>query len=74
MPKGPKGQERPADVVWSAVHVMRIATGAIEEALTDDGQSKAVELGRKGGLARARSISRKRWVDTVKVAAAARHR
>jgi hypothetical protein len=31
MPKGPKGQKRPADVIGNAVHVMRIATGEIEE-------------------------------------------
>jgi len=31
MPKGPKGQKRPADVIKNAVHVMRIATGEIEE-------------------------------------------
>jgi hypothetical protein len=27
MPKGPKGQKRPADVVSNAVHVMRVLTG-----------------------------------------------
>ena len=62
MPKGPKGQRRPADVVANAVHVMRIATGEIEDTagLTDDGKSKAaVELGRKGGLARAAQLSRR---------------
>jgi hypothetical protein len=31
MPKGPQGQKRPADVIGNAVHVMRIATGQIEE-------------------------------------------
>jgi hypothetical protein len=31
MPKGPQGQKRPADVIGNAVHVMRIATGEIEE-------------------------------------------
>ncbi len=75
MPKTPKGHKRPADVVSNAVHVMKIATGEIEElGETDDGKSKAaVELGRKGGLARARkltarkrrsiasSAARKRW-------------
>jgi hypothetical protein len=57
MPKGPKGQKRPADVIADAVTVMKIATGQIEETLTEDGKSKAaVELGRKGGAARARSL------------------
>ena len=30
MPKGPRGQKRPADVIGNAVHVMRIATGEVE--------------------------------------------
>ena len=30
MPKGPKGEKRPADVISNAVHVMRIATGEID--------------------------------------------
>lgn len=33
MPKGPKGEKRPADVIGNAVHVMRIATGEIDEEL-----------------------------------------
>ncbi len=28
MPRGPKGERRPADVIGNAVHVMRIATGS----------------------------------------------
>ncbi len=35
MPKGPQGQKRPADVIGNAVHVMRIATGEIEEKLLE---------------------------------------
>ena len=31
MPRGPKGEKRPADVIGNAVHVMRIATGEITE-------------------------------------------
>ncbi len=51
MPKGPKGEKRPADVIGAAVKVMQIATGEIEEDIDDDGKNKAaVELGRKGGL------------------------
>ena len=29
MPRGPKGEKRPADVIGNAVHVMRIATGRL---------------------------------------------
>jgi hypothetical protein len=76
MPKGPKGQKRPADVISNAVHVMRIATREIEESgTTDDGKSKAaIELGRKGGLARAKSISRIKRIQIAKRAAASRWR
>lgn len=57
MPKGPKGQKRPADVIGNAIKVARIATGEDEEALTDDGKDKAaVSLGRRGGQARAQIL------------------
>ena len=35
MPKGPKGEKRPADVIGNAVHVMKIATGEIEDTPAD---------------------------------------
>jgi hypothetical protein len=58
MPKGPKGEKRPADVIGNAVKVMRIATGEEEEAKTDDGKDKAaVSLGSRGGKARAVKLS-----------------
>ena len=58
MPKGPKGQKRPADVIGNAVKVMRIATGEDDESLTDDGKDNAaVSLGKRGGDARARSLT-----------------
>jgi len=31
MPRGPKGEKRPADVIGNAVHVMKILTGEIED-------------------------------------------
>jgi hypothetical protein len=31
MPRGPKGEKRPADVIGAAIMVGRIATGDIEE-------------------------------------------
>ena len=53
MPKGPKGEKRPADVVGAAVMVAEIATGEIEEPAEYDGKDKAAQaLGRKGGTAR----------------------
>ena len=70
MAKGPKGEKRPADVIGNAVKVMRIATGENEEALTDDGKDKAaVSLGKRGGKARAQSLSKKRRNEIAKHAA-----
>ena len=57
MPKGPKGEKRPADPIANAVRVARIATGEEPEELTDDGKdAAAVSLGRRGGKARAGSM------------------
>jgi hypothetical protein len=52
MPRGPRGEKRPADVIGNAVKVMRIATGEeAEELETDRAKSAAAELGRRGGKA-----------------------
>jgi hypothetical protein len=72
MPKGPKGQKRPADVISNAVHVMRVATGEIEDTagLTEDGKDKAaVALGKRGGQARAEALSARRRREIAKRAA-----
>ena len=72
MPKGPKGQKRPADVIGAAVTVAKIATGEIEET-TDDGKNKAaVELGRKGGKARAEKMTPERRREIARKAAETR--
>lgn len=73
MPRGPKGEKRPADVIGNAVHVMRIATGEIEETIPDDGKDPAAKaLGRKGGAARAKAMSPERRAEIAKAAAAKR--
>lgn len=71
MSKGPKGEKRPADVIGNAVHVMRIATGEIEEApADDDGKDKAAQaLGRKGGAARAKKLSKEQRSEIARKAA-----
>ena len=70
MPRGPKGQQRPADVIGTAIKVARIATGEIEDAQPDDGKNKAAqELGRKGGQARAKKLSKERRAEIAKRAA-----
>jgi hypothetical protein len=75
MPRGPKGQKRPADVIGAAIHVAKIATGEIEDDLgtTDDGKDKAaVALGRKGGRARAASLGARKRQQIARKAAKAR--
>lgn len=75
MPRGPKGQKRPADVISNAVHVMRIATSEIADTLTEDGRNAAaVALGRKGGMARAKTTTKAERVKIAKKGAKARWR
>ena len=58
MPRGPRGEKRPAHVIGNAVKVMRIATGEENEELdADRAKSAAAELGARGGKARARKLS-----------------
>ena len=70
MPKGPKGEQRPADVIGNAVRVMRIATGETEEEIEGDGKDKAAqELGRKGGKARASKLTAEQRAEIARGAA-----
>ncbi len=70
MPKGPKGEKRPADVIGAAVMIGRIATGEIEDEAPDDGKNKAAqELGRKGGAARAKSLTKEKRSEIARNAA-----
>jgi hypothetical protein len=41
MPRGPKGEKRPADVNARAAMIARIATGEVDEARPDDGDDSA---------------------------------
>ena len=73
MPTGPKGQKRPADVIGNAVKVMRIATGEEADDTPDDGKDKAAQaMGRKGGAARAASMTPEQRSEIAKKAAAER--
>ena len=71
MPRGPKGEKRPADVVGNAVHVMRIATGQIEET-PPPRTARTPPLGRMGGKARAEGMTAKRRKEIAKKAAKTR--
>ncbi len=75
MPRGSRGEQRPADAVGLAVDVPRIATGQIRGAPDAhlDGKDKAAQaLGRKGGVARAASLTPERRAEIARVAAAKR--
>lgn len=73
MPKGPKGEKRPADVIGNAVKVMRVATGEDSDHGPDEGKNKAAqELGKLGGAARAKSMTAKRRKEIATKAATKR--
>ncbi len=74
MPTGPKGQKRPADVIGNAIRIARIATGEEpDDAPVDDGKDPAAKaLGKKGGTARAASMTPERRAEIAKKAAAKR--
>ena len=76
MPKGPRGQKRPADVIGAAVMIAKIATGEINEAeAVDDGKDPAAKvLGKKGGAARAKSLTAEQRSEIAKKAAQTRWR
>jgi hypothetical protein len=73
MPRGSRGEKRPADVIGAAVMVAKIATGEIENVTTEDGKNAAaVALGRMGGQARAKGLSKKRKKEIAQKAAKTR--
>ena len=73
MPRGPKGEKRPADNIGKAVMIAKIATGEIDDLTTDDGKNAAaVALGRMGGKARAEGMTAKRRKEIAKKAAKTR--
>jgi hypothetical protein len=72
MPKGPRGEKRPAGVVGGPVKVMRIATGAETEDLHQAPASAAAQLGKLGGAARARSLTPEQRTEIARNAATKR--
>lgn len=70
MPKGPRGERRPADVIGCAVIVAKTATGEIEENL--EKPSGKVRSGRAGAKARAEKLTPEERSAIAKKAAAAR--
>ncbi len=71
MPRGPRGEKRPADLIGAAVKVMRIATGE-EQDEQEATSSAAAQLGKLGGAARARNLTAEQRAEIAKKAAAGR--
>lgn len=70
MPKGPKGEKRPADTNAAAVMVAKIATGEIEDE-TSPVPNRAIG-GKLGGRQRAEKLSPDERSAIAKAAASAR--
>lgn len=66
MPKGPQGQNRPADAIGNAIKVAKIATGEEVEEISS-GKGRAA-----GGLARAMSLSPEERKEIARAAAKTR--
>lgn len=70
MPRGPKGEKRPADVIGAAIMVAKIATGELQDSR---GQSpRRAKGGKAGGAARAKALSGEAKTQIAKKAAKAR--
>lgn len=68
MPKGPRGEKRPADAVGCALHVAKIATGEIEDTRLSHPAKRKGELA--GAKARAAKLTaRERNAFAAKAAA-----
>jgi hypothetical protein len=69
MPKGPRGENRPADVIGNAIKVAKITTGE-ETEMGDQGEERSsIELGRRGGRKRADTMSAERRAEIARKAA-----
>lgn len=71
MPKGPRGEKRPADAIGLAVMIGKIATGEIEDT-REDVASAAAQMGKLGGKARAANMTPERRREIAQKAAAKR--
>ena len=73
MPKGPRGEKRPADAIGLAVMIGKIATGEIEDE-REATKSAAAQLGSLGGKKRAANMTPERRAEIAKSAALKRWR
>ncbi len=75
MPRGPKGEWRPADPVARAVHIGKLATGQIEERFKPPRRPDPAADSRRaseGGKARSAKLSPERRRESATKAAHAR--
>ena len=72
MPKGPRGEKRPADAIGLAVMIGKIATGEIEDQTDPLLAKAAAKMGSKGGRARALNLSPEQRKAAARLAAQAR--
>lgn len=70
MPRGPKGEKRPADVIGAAILVGRIATGDDED--RPGKAPKRAKGGKAGGKSRAKKLTAQERSEIASVAATAR--
>lgn len=71
MPKGPQGEQRPADAVACAVMVGKIAVGDLPNDSTPE-RDVARQTGQRGGQARAKNLTAAQRRQIAKQAADAR--
>ncbi len=71
MPKGPRGEKRPADAIGLAVMVGKIATGEIEDE-REATKNAAAQLGSLGGKRRAETMSPEQRSEIARNAASVR--
>ena len=71
MPKGPRGEKRPGDVIGAAIMVAKIATGDVEDNATAADKAHHVRGG-KIGANRAKALTPAQRSEIAKKAAAKR--
>lgn len=73
MPKGPRGEKRPADMIGAAIRVARISIGEEEDERQETPPpSPAAQLGKLGGVARAKKLTEEQRKEIARKAAAGR--
>jgi Spy/CpxP family protein refolding chaperone len=72
MPKGPRGEKRPGDVIGAAIMVAKIATGEEPDNATPADKAHHSRGGKIGGAARALKLTAEQRADIARVAAEAR--